>query len=417
MSTRLIFRSAAAALLVAPVAACGASDSSSALEIIANVTDRASMESVVEAFRNEHPDVEVKVAYEETDTLQKSLGSRLASGEGPDVFTVWPGSGNPASVQALVRQKHLRDLSTRRFSVLIPEGAEPVTKIDLHTYVVPVNYSGIGVIYSSGSLKRLGAVEPRTWDELLTLCEKAREDGSPLLALGNKTPWVTQLVSYALAATTVYGKTPDFDEKLRFSETSFSSSGWKVALEKYQEMNSRGCFNGRPLATTYEQTLRMVAKGDAVGVVQVASSLSEIQDASPGEEFGFFALPADNDPENTRMPGAVSAAYGVNAKSDRMTNALKFVDFLGSATGQNLYNQGGATLPAIPNDEFKANPALAELAERQRNGTTVPFMDQLWPHPGVQQEHFEQIRNLFNGQATPESALAAMDQAYRTRPE
>ncbi|WEH38292.1 ABC transporter substrate-binding protein [Streptomyces sp. AM 2-1-1] len=403
-----------AVALVGPLSACGSDVGAGddTLRITANVTDRASMDAVVAAFGTLEPDVELSVTYAETDQLQKSLPTRLASGDGPDVFTVWPGNGNPASVMRLQADGRLHDLSARRFAVDLPHDAASVVQFKYHTFAVPANYSGIGVIYSKSALAAIGADTPTTWDQLIGLCHRAREKGTTLLALGNKTPWVTQLVSYALAATTVYGTSPDFDQKMRDGDATFAASGWKTAFEKYLTMNDEGCFSDDPLGTTYEDTVADVAENRAVGVVQVASSLSEIQARSPGLELGIFVLPAGNAPSRTRMPAAISAAYGVNAKAEHMKAALAFADFLGSAAGQNAYNRAGATLPAIPNDDFDVRPALAATAEQQRAGKAVPFMDQLWPHPGVQEEHFAQIASLFAGRTTVEAALAALDRAY-----
>ncbi|MEU1090118.1 ABC transporter substrate-binding protein [Streptomyces sp. NPDC005576] len=403
-----------AASLIGLLSACGgdvgADDNT--LRITANVTDRASMDAVVAAFGKLDPEVKVSVNYAETDQLQKNLGTQLASGEGPDVFTVWPGNGNPASVVRLQEEGRLYDLSARRFAVDLPGDAASVVQVKYHTFAVPANYSGIGVVYSKEALAAIGAEPPKTWDELIGLCRQAREGGTTLLALGNGTPWVTQLVSYALAATTVYGTTPDFDQKMQDGDATFATSGWKAALEKYMTMNDEGCFSADPLHTTYEDTVADVAGNRAVGVVQVASSLAEIQAQSPGLELGIFVLPAGNSPSRTRMPAAISAAYGVNAKAKHMEAALAFADFIGSAAGQNAYNRAGATLPAIPNDDFDVKPALAAIAEEQRAGKAVPFMDQLWPHPGVQEEHFAQVASLFAGRTTVEAALDALDRAY-----
>ena len=180
-------------------------------------------------------------------------------------------------------------------------------------------------------------------------------------------------------------------------------------------MNARGCFNTAPLRTTYEQTLDLVATGRAVGVVQVASVLSELRAAAPHLTLRMTALPATDDPGDTRMPGAVSAAYGLNPDSPHREEALTFVEFLGSAQGQNLYNRSGATLPAIPNASFTVDPAIREVAERQKDGTTVPFMDQRWPNSAVQRTHFAQIEALFAGTTDIDTALAALDRAYRER--
>ncbi|WP_328875393.1 extracellular solute-binding protein [Streptomyces sp. NBC_00287] len=246
------------------------------------------------------------------------------------------------------------------------------------TYAVPMSFSAIGAIYSERTLDEIGGAVPTTWSELLDLCATAREHGKVLFALGNATPWVTQLFDYALVATTVYADQPDFDELMDRDKRTLAASGWRTAMEKYLAMNDRGCFSSQPLDTTYEDALDQVAEGGAVGVVQVASTLSALRAAAPDLDLRMTALPATDDPEETRMPGAVSAAYGLNADSAHRTAALRFIDFLGSEEGQNLYNRSGATLPAIPNTSFAVDPAVAEVAERQKAGTTVPFVDQRW---------------------------------------
>jgi len=236
-----------------------------------------------------------------------------------------------------------------------------------------------------------------------------------LLALGDATPWVTQLITYALVATTVYADEPDFDQNMELGKETFAGSGWRTALRKYMEMDDRGCFDADPLDTTYEETLDQVATGRAVGAVRVASALSELRAAAPDLTPRMTALPANDDPGDTRMPGAVSAAHGLNPDTPHRKEALAFIDFLGSARGQNLYNRSGSTLPALPNASFTVDPAIGEVAERQKAGTTIPFMDQRWPDSAVQQTHFAQVEALFAGTTDIEAALAALDRAYRER--
>jgi raffinose/stachyose/melibiose transport system substrate-binding protein len=382
---------------------------------MANVTDKAAMDSVVAAFRRLHPDVRVTVTYADTNVLQKHLPEKLRAGEGPDVFTVWPGSGNPASVTALESEGLLENLSLRRFNLKMPTGVKPVTDVDGSTYAVPVNFSAIGSIYSTKALKAIGGTVPETWSELLTLCDTARDHGKAPFALGNGTPWVTQLVPYALVATTVYADQPDFDRDMEIGKQTFARSQWRTALNKYLEMEERGCFTADPLNTTYEDTLDQVTSGRAVGIVQIASTLSAVRAADSDLDLRMTALPATDDPDETRMPGAVSAAYGLNPDTNHRRDALAFIDFLGSEEGQNLYNRSGATLPAIPNTSFAVDPSVREVAERQKAGTTIPFMDQRWPNSAVQQTHFVQIRALFAGTADVGEALTALDRAYEKR--
>ncbi|MGC4983841.1 ABC transporter substrate-binding protein [Streptomyces sp. DT193] len=394
------------------VIGAGSDTSDTEVSVRANITDKASMQAVVAAFHRARPGIHVNVSYADTNTLQKELPQQLRAGKAPDVFTVWPGSGNPASVLALKEDDFLEALSLRFFAGRIPDSMRPVTDDGVGTYLVPVTFSAVGAIYSAETLKAIGGTRPTTYSTLLALCDTARRHGKVLFALGNQTPWVTQLVDYALVATTVYAHDPGFDTQMESGKESFARSGWRQAMAKYLEMRDRGCFSTAPLKTSYEDALDQVADGRAVGVVQVAGTLAALRSAAPGMHFRMTALPATDQPNETRIPGAVSAAYGLNAKAPHRKAALAFVDFLGSERGQNLYNRSGATLPALPSNSFSVDPAVAEVARRQKDGTTVPFMDQRWPNSEVQQTHFEQVRALFAGTTDIAHALAAMDSAY-----
>lgn len=385
------------------------------LRVAANSTDRVPMDAVVEAFRQANPDIEVDVTYADTDQLQSTLRTQLSSGTAPDVFTVWPGNGNPAAVKVLEEGGYLADLSDYGFVSKIAEGDKSVTQVDGKTYIVPVTFNGIGAIYNKETLKEIGGTEPKTWDDVLNLCGKAREKGKVLLALGNQTPWVTQLVDYALAATTVYTKDADFDERLSAGEATFSGSAWKDTLQQYLDLDKADCFTENPNGTSYETSISDVAQDKAVGVVQVTTSIPQVQkEAGEDTELGMFALPATNDAAGTRIPGAVSAAYGLNAASKHTAEGRKFIEFLASAEGQKVYAEKGGTLPALPNDTFEANPALDVLIDMQQDGRTVPFMDQRWPNPEVQQAHFTAVQKLFSGDATVDEALKSMDDAVET---
>ncbi|MFF3500622.1 extracellular solute-binding protein [Streptomyces sp. NPDC003247] len=405
---------AAATAACSSDAATGGSGDGDTLRIAANSTDRTPMDAVVKAFEKANPDIEVDVTYADTDQLQSTLRTQLSSGTAPDVFTVWPGNGNPAAVQVLQKGGYLADLSDYGFVSDIAEGDKSVTQVDGKTYIVPVTFNGIGAIYNKETLAEIGGTEPKTWDDVLDLCKKAQDHDKVLLALGNQTTWVTQLVDYALAATTVYTKDADFDEQLSAGEATFAGSAWKDTLQQYLDLNEAGCFTKNPNGTSYETSLSDVGSGKAVGVVQVTTSIPQVQKEAGDAELGMFALPASNDADATRIPGAVSAAYGLNAASKNGAAGKKFIEYLASRDGQKIYAEEGGTLPALPNDSFEADPALDVLIDLQQDGRTIPFMDQRWPNPEVQQAHFTAVQKLFSGDATVDEALKSMDDAVET---
>lgn len=409
----------AAALVV--TAGCSSGPGSSGggaqtLRVSATASDRPAMEAVIAAFKAANPGVTVTAEYLDTEPLQAAMRTQLSAGTAWDVLFVWPGNGNPGALQVLQPYGYLMDLSDRPWAKQIPAGIAPVTQVAGKTYLLPMAFSGIGAIYNQTALREIGVTAPTTWTELLAYCAAAKAKGKAGFTLGNQTNWVTQLIDYALVATTVYGGDSDFDARMRSGAATFAGSGWATAMNRYLEMNSRGCFQKDPLGTSVEATDTQVARGDAVAVVQGTWELANIKKAAPaGTSFVMEPLPATDDAAATRMPGAASGTFGVNAATKNRDLALRFVDFMAQTATMNTWAEAGGSLPAFPNAAFTAGPELATFVGYQKDGRTVPFMDQLWPNPTVQAVHLTGVQDLFAGKKTPADVLGEMDKAYRKK--
>lgn len=381
------------------------------LTLAATSNEKAALDVVVPAFEEANPDINVEYTTSSLDEYQTTTRTQLSSGTASDIVFVWPGTGNPMTVDTVGGGGFVEDISDHVGD--LPEGVAQVMEVDGAVYGAPISFSGIGAIYNTTAMEEAGLTAPTTRTELFEFCQAAQDAGKTAFALGAQTNWVTQLVNYALTPTLVYGSNPDFAQDMAAGEATFADSGWEDAMNQYQEMQEAGCFQDNPLGTDYERSLSMVAQGEALGVVQVNSAVPQISDQAPeGTELNMMPLPATDDPEETRMAGAAGSAYAVNASSDNKENALKFIDFIQSPEGMNLYAETNAALPAIPNEEFDAHPALTVLQEYQQEGKTDPFMDQLWPNARVQQAHFAVVQELLGGQTSVEDALAQMDAAY-----
>ena len=113
------------------------------------------------------------------------------------------------------------------------------------------------------------------------------------------------------------------------------------------------------------------------------------------------------------MPAAAGAGYGVNAKAKNKDLALKFVNYIMSPEGMNLFVKKQGGLPSLPDTGFTPDPSLTELSKYITDNKTVPFMDQLWPNPKVQQTMLSGLQEIFSGQSTPGKVLKAMDTDYK----
>ncbi|MFF9035632.1 ABC transporter substrate-binding protein [Streptomyces sp. NPDC014892] len=421
MKTRTLPVTVAAVTSMAVLAACSGgtkagSDSGSGGSKTLTVAsvDQGSIEDVVKAFEKANPGVKVRYTTSGADQYQQQIRTQLSSGTAPDVLSVWPGNGNPAATYVLAKPGYLRDLSDRPWAAKLPDAMKSVAQYEGKTYNAVFGQNGIGAVYNEQALKKAGLTAPDTWKDLLAFCKAAKTKGTPAFALGNQDNWVTQLVLYALVATTVYGEDRDFDKKMQAGEVTFAKSSWATALDKYMTMEKTGCFQKNPLGTNYEASQQLAATGKTLGIVQGNWVIALLKQKNPKGTFTLKALPATDDPAQTLIPAAAGAGYGVNAKAKNEELALKFVDFVMSAGGMNAFVKKQGGLPSLSDTGFAADPSLAELSEFIESDRTVPFMDQLWPNPKVQQTMLSGLQEIFSGQSTPEKLLDEMDADYKS---
>lgn len=363
-------------------------------------------------FEKDNPGVTVRVSTGGVDQYQQQIRTQLSSGTAPDVMYVWPGNGNPAANYVLAKAGYLLDLSDRPWAADQPDLIKSVSEYEGKTYSGLPGVNGIGAIYNQEAMDKAGLQPPATWSELITFCGAAKAKGTPAFALGNQTNWVTQLIDYALVATLVYAKTPDFDTQMEEGNVDFVTSPWLTAMQKYLEMEAAGCFQENSLGTSYEASQALVATGKTLGIVQGNWVVSLLKEQNPEGTFVMKALPATDDPNETLMAAAPGAGYGVNADSPNKELALKFVDYIMNKTGMNFYAEKMGGLPSFPDTDYDFDPTLNELSEYLAANKTVPFMDQHWPNAKVQQDHLTGLQDIFAGKSSPEDVLNKMDEDY-----
>ncbi|MGI5423843.1 extracellular solute-binding protein [Streptomyces sp. CA-179760] len=375
--------------------------------------DQGSIDAVVKAFEKTNPDVKVRYTVTGTDQYQQQIRTQLSSGTAPDVMSVWPGNGNAAATQVLAKPGYLLDLSDQPWVAKLPGAVRDMTEYEGKSYTALFGLNGIGAIYNNQAMEKAGLTPPDTWTDLLAFCRAAKAKGTPAFALGIQDGWVDQMVQYAQVATTVYSGDRDFDKKMQAGQATFAKSPWTTALDKYLTMEKTGCFQKKPLGTSYEASQQLAATGKTLGIVQGNWVVTLLKEKNPKATFTLKALPATDNPSETLMPAAAGAGYAINAKAKNKELALKFVNFVMSPDGMNTFVKKQGSLPTLPDTGYAADPSLAEVTKFVEADRTVPFMDQLWPSAKVGQTLVSGLQEVFSGQATPGKLLDEMDADYK----
>ncbi|MDQ3788565.1 MAG: extracellular solute-binding protein [Actinomycetota bacterium] len=394
----------------AALAACGGSGSGDTLRLIGVADQQKPLDQLTKAYKK----IGFSTSYAPTDQVQTSVRTQLGAGNAPDVHVVYPGNGSAMSMVQIADANLLADLSDQAWTKKIPENFKPAFSKDGKTYIYSAGASVIGAIYNTKVFAEVGVQPPTTWPEFLDVCAKLKAAGKVPIALGAQTPWITQLITYALVPSTVYAKDPDFDKKMADGSASFADSGWADAFEMYLDLQKRGYFNDNPNGTTFEQQTSMVATGKAAMAIQVSAVLPDFRDAAPSpDDLSMFPVPGADTADGVWIPAGVVVGLGVNARSKRLDDAKAFIEFLGEQKNINAWAEAVACVPLVRDSSSKIDPVLNPFLPFLDENRAVPFMDQAWPNAEVQPAHFAVVQELLGGQTTIPEALAKLDQTYR----
>lgn len=395
-------------------ATTGGGEAATELKFIGVADQKTPMDELAAAYRKAVPAVRVTASYAPTDQVQTSLRTQLGAGNAPDLHVVYPGNGSAMSMSQIAGAGLLADLSQQAWTGTIPVGFKPAFQLDGKTYLYSAGSSVIGAVYNKKVFEQAGIdAPPATWTEFLGVCEKLKKAGVTPIALGAQTPWVTQLITYALVPSTVYAKDPSFDDKQLAGQAGFAGSGWQQAMEMYLELQKRGYFNDKPNGTTFEQQTSMVATGKAAMAIQVSAVLPDFRKAaSSPDDLSMFPVPGADDPAQVWIPAGVVVGLGASAKGRNVEQAKAFIDFLGRQENVNAWAKAIAAIPLTQDANSAIDPAVESFLPFTKD-RAVPFMDQRWPNAEVQPVHFAVVQELLAGDSTIGEALKKMDEAYR----
>jgi raffinose/stachyose/melibiose transport system substrate-binding protein len=381
------------------------------------ITDnRQTWEQLIAAYKKENPDVTIKGSYAPTDQLQTALRAQLGAGGAPDLFVVWPGNGSAMSVKQLAPSGLLGDLSDQGWVKSIPEKTRPLLGVEDKTYMWSPSTTPIGVIYNKQVFKDAGIdTLPKTYSEFLDACEKLKKAGKVPIALGLQTPWVTQLIPYAIAPATAFADDPNLAQDMLDGKKSFTNSKWDEVYKRYLDLEKRGYFNPNPNGTTFEQQTEMVANGKAGMSIQVTGTLPGYVDAAKNpDQIATFPFPASESADDLEIAAGISAGLGVSSKTSKKEQANAFMKWLGEPKQMAVFAKGGYAVPLVSTGD-KLDPLVEPFAPFVKDGKAVPFMDQEWPNAKVQPVHFAGIQELFAGKTTIPKMLESMDEAYEQK--
>ncbi|MFC7329708.1 extracellular solute-binding protein [Marinactinospora rubrisoli] len=377
-------------------------------------------QAAVERFNAEHaPEAEAVMVEIPGDGYEDKLRTAMGADDQPDVFFNWGGGGIRPYVEAdlLLPLDDLLAGDPEFRDSFLPAVLE-AGRIDGVQYGIPLRGTQpVLLFYNREVFDRIGAEPPETWDDLLDLVDRFREEGVIPFALAGATPWTEQMWLQYLVDR--YGG-PEVFARIQ----SGDHEGWRDpavlrAAESVRDLVDRGAFGDSFGSVSYTEgaASALLAEGRAamhlMGAWEYSTQLADAP-AFAEDDLGYVAFPTvpDGTGDPANLVGNPTNFFSVTADSPHVDQALEFLRVTtGDEYVADMVANGEVPTTADAADLFAEapDPEYAEFQYDlvQRAPSFTLSWDQALP-PSVAAPMHTEIQKLFNGQSTPQQFVDAM---------
>jgi raffinose/stachyose/melibiose transport system substrate-binding protein len=365
------------------------------------------VQQMAEDYTKEHPNVKINAqVVDDYSTLRKA---RFASGQGPDIFFV----RGYTDVQDW--EEHLVDLSEEPWTEQVTEAAKPGMTLNGKQYGFPVGLEGYGFIYNKDLFEEAGITEvPKTLSELKEVNEKLKAAGIQSFAEGYKEDWILGLHLFNLPFSVVEDPA-QFASQLKSGETTLADNSYMDGFFDVLDMTVNYGEGTNSIGIDYTRQLSSFTSGKTAMIQQGVWTNASIQEANPEMNYGMFAVPLSEDPQDARLPVDVPAYYAVNKDSKNVEEAKKFLTWL-HENGDKYLVDSFNFIPAFDDIEApeELGPLAADLLKYTKEGQTMPWAHNYWP-AGLDTEFAATLQAYVAGQTDREETIEALQKIVDER--
>ncbi|MBB2924845.1 ABC transporter substrate-binding protein [Cellulomonas cellasea] len=304
-------------------------------------------------FEAENPDIDVIV--DNVPDPETALRTRLVKNDVPDVLTLNGNAtfGELASAGIFANfagDPLLEDLNEGYVEILQDLGASEDDAVN----GIPFAANASGVLYNVELFEQQGVEVPQTWDELIAAAQTFEAAGiTPFYAM-LQDAWTAQAPLAPLTAQTV----PEGFFEARFAGEATFAEGWREAAEKELELFEYTQPN--PAGFGYQEGTVAFAAGESAMLLLGSYAVPQIRSFEPDFTVGSFALPATNDPTETRLVSGVDVLVTAGAAGAHPEESRRFIEFLMQPEAVQDYAEQQVAIPALEG-ATNPDPALAGI--------------------------------------------------------
>lgn len=324
-------------------------------------TNNTVIESINKKFEEKYP--EYKVEYVTTapdDEYKQAYKTRVPAGE-VDIFadlsamrlspSDWTPGAKVPDWQQFIDNGLIQDLSDQAFiknynEADIKDGGTYQDKV----YAIPAGKVAMGgLFYNKDIFAKYDLKVPTTWSEFINVNEVLLQNNVTPIAMAGKDKWPVKLAAMNLQAQLLAdGNQSEFIEGLWKGTSKFNDPDAIEVLEKMKTIQDKYTINGF-MGIDYG-TLTSYFTGEKVAMmVNGVWEAGAVQAAKPDMNFGYFPLPATDDPARIKLIGKYDMTWYVTNNGGNTEGAIKWLEFFSQPEIYQEFVQATGFLPVQPN--------------------------------------------------------------------
>ena len=311
----------------------------------------AAMEALIADFEAANPDIDVQLNNFDHEGYKTAIRNFLTA-DAPDLAN-WYAGNRMAPFVAAGQFMDVSDVwEANGLKDALGSAAASMT-IDGKQWGVPYTYYQWGIYFNRDAYKAAGVVEPKTWDEFVSNCEKFAAAGIDCLTTGTKALWPgAGIFDYMSLRTNGYewhmdlanGKIEWTDQKVRDVFANWAR------IQPYITKNHA--------AIDWQDAAALLVQGKAANYVMGNFAVGVFKEGGMTDEnLGFLVFP-EITPGIPRAEEAPTDTIHIPAGAKNVDDAKKFLAFVASADAQTKLNAAIGQLPTNKNSTVGEDPFI-----------------------------------------------------------
>lgn len=373
------------------------------------VTGNLEWKTFYEAFKKKYPEVELKFISYVGANMTDYFKMTLQNGDAPDIYMT------TYTVPNELQKEFLLDLSGYQFTEKYNPSTLKPLEVDSKLYLVPSAYSLSGIQCNKTMFEKHGWKIPDSFEELEALAPKIKDAGIKMCRAQelNTGDGLTEFFRIA---------EPDglySSEGLEWVENFLAGKATaKGYLEKYldyfQKWINLGMLTAEDAGQAGPASRQAFYNGESAFFIGTYQRSTQNEDGT-GDQYAFIPFLSPDGSRNLYYTN-VQRHFGLNKKlgesanSQKLEDALKFMDFISTQEGQeSLGVLNNMTMSSLSDASIEKDNPLYNAWEAVRNGQSAPYMYADWQ--GIVSTIGGGILKWYKGELTKEDMVQIFDSA------